>query len=667
MVNVFFLGLIALLAVGCGDSEARNGPNGAGAGGGPPNAGASGRGGAGGTNASGGTGGAVVGRGGSGGSSAAGTGGVEDGGASGEAGTENEAGATSGGSGGAAGSGAAAGAGGMGGSATLPLGPRCLDCETLCLDDALSLPQPMETCTEPSLFSGLGVRIDLEVTLSDGSMRYLVDSPFDYESDHYPSWSYDSLGSSFYKLPVVCGEVSLTNLAVGTAEPESRSIVVVTVEGTAYRSDLAPASVMLESGGLVQGSRDEELGPMFDMLLSGTLVSEAGTTLEVEGRVRNVAAGLGERGLPRYTAPSQGGVLNFSGLAISGDDVIAGPFSLNAGTTGALVLDADLATATSVPLADHVLRLAVFPDGGWLGTGNLDNFLAAFEPSGTLRWRTPAFQGDWLFTTYETPLARSDGSGCIAIEGPSFADPERPAVLACSDASGGLAFEKPVHPIVQPLSPTELEDGTVLLLDARSPAIRGYAPDGTERIALQPCTPPPSGAQTPYFSMAPAARNTGGGAVAAMGQDLVAFDADGTLRFRSFVGRSYASEPLVAADGTIYAYVGYDAGLVALDPEGRVKWTRPLGSSGSPVGLAEDGTIYVVSWGWSGYGLLTAVRADGSVAWSDQTTWNTWRLAPNGDLYAYASGLIEHVRGDSPMADAPWPAPRGGARRAGTR
>ena len=59
-----------------------------------------------------------------------------------------------------------------------------------------------------------------------------------------------------------------------------------------------------------------------------------------------------------------------------------------------------------------------------------------------------------------------------------------------------------------------------------------------------------------------------------VGHDVIAFAADGTMRWRSLISNTN-SESLVAADGTIYAMSGSAVGLVALTPEGEVKWTRP--------------------------------------------------------------------------------------------
>jgi hypothetical protein len=64
------------------------------------------------------------------------------------------------------------------------------------------------------------------------------------------------------------------------------------------------------------------------------------------------------------------------------------------------------------------------------------------------------------------------------------------------------------------------------------------------------------------------------------------------------------------------------------------------------------------------------VSPEGSITWSALSTTTGWVLAPDGNLYAYTRGeepALESVRGDSPLASAGWPAPRGDARAAGTR
>jgi outer membrane protein assembly factor BamB len=597
---------------------------------------------------------------------AAGASGGQDGGAAGEDAIGNPSGA-SGTGGSAAGSGAGGAGAGAGGANGPLIGPRCTDCPTPCLDETLRPPQLVETCTEPSPFAGLGVRFDVTVTLGDGSKRYLVDSPFDYDSDNYPSWSEDSLGMTWYSQGLVCGKISVSQLVPGPLDPESASALVVTVEDVEYRSTNAPASAEFIQGEPSPGS-DPELGPMFDLLLAGTLVSDEGESVEVEGRLRNVTAGRGARGLGRREVEAFSVAGAARRLSIVGQDVLLGPVTKTGQGTDFLLFDRALGAEVVVPLASPVLTLVPFAGGGVLGTGNLDPFLAAFETSGALRYQSPTLAGDSLSSGYEPPIARSDGSGCLAAPGgPSFADEARPSALACTDAAGGLAFQTSLYPIIQPLAPTELADGGIVVLDARSPRVRGFEPDGTPRFELETCSPPGSGAQLPYFSGALAARNTDGGWVAQIGDDVVAVTPGGALRWRTAVPFG-DSTPLVAADGTIYAMTRGPAILVALEPNGAVRWTLPVGESGDLVGLAADGTIYATAGSWYDYGLLLAISAEGSLLWSALTATTNWVLAAEGDLYGVSLDpfAIERVQGDSPLATAPWPAPRGDARAAGT-
>jgi hypothetical protein len=349
--------------------------------------------------------------------------------------------------------------------------------------------------------------------------------------------------------------------------------------------------------------------------------------------------------------------------------VILGPVSKTGQGAGMLLFDLGLTTETLVAFPTSVLSVVPFPESGVLGTGNLDPFLAAFEDTGTPRYQSATLAGDWLSSGYELPLARADGSSCMVGDpGVSFVDEGRPSMLACTNASGALLFQVSISPILQPQAPMELEDAGIVVMDVRSPHLRVVEPDGTARVDLTTCIPPELNDPLPYFKGANAARTPDGGGVAQVGDDLISFAADGTLRWRSAIPFG-DSTPLVAADGTIYALT-QPAVLVALEPTGEVRWTLPVGNSGELIGLAEDGTIYVGSGFWYDYGLLLAVSPEGSITWSALSTTTGWVLAPDGNLYAYTRGeepALESVRGDSPLASAGWPAPRGDARAAGTR
>ena len=109
-----------------------------------------------------------------------------------------------------------------------------------------------------------------------------------------------------------------------------------------------------------------------------------------------------------------------------------------------------------------------------------------------------------------------------------------------------------------------------------------------------------------------------------------------------------------------------DGFLLKLATNGDLVWMVPVGTVGDLIGVTKDGTAYVTGYGWSNYGVLSAVRADGSIAWSSQTTVGAWTLAPEGDLYGFTKDVVERIAGDSPLAASSWPSARGGPLRGGS-
>lgn len=107
----------------------------------------------------------------------------------------------------------------------------------------------------------------------------------------------------------------------------------------------------------------------------------------------------------------------------------------------------------------------------------------------------------------------------------------------------------------------------------------------------------------------------------------------------------FASPPVVAADGTIYAVTASGI-LKAVDASGASRWDTPLGVT--PVGapaLGPEGTIYVVD---NGPG-LSAISPDGAVQWRFQ---RDGRRATSGPIVA-ADGTIYFSRVDRVQAVNP--------------
>jgi outer membrane protein assembly factor BamB len=129
-------------------------------------------------------------------------------------------------------------------------------------------------------------------------------------------------------------------------------------------------------------------------------------------------------------------------------------------------------------------------------------------------------------------------------------------------------------------------------------------------------------------------------------------------RFRSFDNGSIESSPVVDNNGTIYiGTMGDDCRLYAIYPNGTMKWKYQVGLMiwDTPT-IAEDGTIYVVSWDH----YLYAINHNGSCKWrfcfgiysssspaigQDGTIYcgasnnNVYAINPNGTLkWTYSTG-----------------------------
>jgi large repetitive protein len=108
------------------------------------------------------------------------------------------------------------------------------------------------------------------------------------------------------------------------------------------------------------------------------------------------------------------------------------------------------------------------------------------------------------------------------------------------------------------------------------------------------------------------------GTTETLGNGLVhAVGPDGKSRWSMTTGRNFWS-PIVAADGTLYVSSFDGASLLALDASGMTRWTFAKdGYLFGPLGLGDDGTLYVVGYGNSGDTIfvLFALSPDGRELW----------------------------------------------------
>jgi hypothetical protein len=146
---------------------------------------------------------------------------------------------------------------------------------------------------------------------------------------------------------------------------------------------------------------------------------------------------------------------------------------------------------------------------------------------------------------------------------------------------------------------------------------------------------------------------------------LLAITPEGLLKWRD---NSYIllGSPLVASDGSIYQEVRdpkmvYNTQVVALNSDGKDKWTTPMGSN--PLAVASDGTLYICFIRY-----LFAISPRGNMLWKAQlpedpssTTYHVptkaVTLAPNGKFYiGDFLGQLGTLDAPTGMAASGWPA-----------
>ena len=233
-----------------------------------------------------------------------------------------------------------------------------------------------------------------------------------------------------------------------------------------------------------------------------------------------------------------------------------------------------------------------------------DGNLYALNMQGQLLWKFQTLCHDFEFGAV-TPAIDSDGTVYL---GGYLCGGERPqGILYAINPSGKQKWNftnpNPVEGVDSFTSPTIGPDGTIYVSDvgfhvfAFNPdgivkwqlATHGevvgppaVAPDGTVYVEID--DPPPTGS-----------------CQQALNKCLVALNPDGTIKWGLFSYGEFNS-PAVGSDGTVYI----DSSAVS--PDGTVKWLSP-GMFGSP-SIGPDGTIY-----GSGEGGLNSINPDGTLRW----------------------------------------------------
>jgi len=136
--------------------------------------------------------------------------------------------------------------------------------------------------------------------------------------------------------------------------------------------------------------------------------------------------------------------------------------------------------------------------------------------------------------------------------------------------------------------------------------------------------------------------------VSDVGFRIVAVNPDGNLKWQVWTHGEVVGPPAVAPDGTIYVEIddppptgscadGLNKCLVALNPDGTIKWgLYSFGEFNSPA-VGSDGTIFIDS---------TAFNPNGTIQWQDQQAFNSPSLGSDGTIYGTTEGSLNAVNPD---------------------
>ena len=254
----------------------------------------------------------------------------------------------------------------------------------------------------------------------------------------------------------------------------------------------------------------------------------------------------------------------------------------------------------------------------YIGTEGIGCYFYAINPNGTIKWRYPISQ------TYSSPVIANDGSII-------FTDTDNWYINSIYP-NGTLKWTYKTDHVVYS-SPAIGEDGTVYCGCHDNYLYALYPDNGTLKWKYQ---------TGHWVRASPSIGDDGTIYCVSLDNYLHAVNPNGTRKWATYVGAG--TSPTIGQDGTIYA--GYST-LYALNPiDGSLKWTFPVGGTmrgGTPCNSV-DGTIYV---GTSDGGELIAINPDGTLRW--RTYIGTCEFAPiigeDGTIYVGNSVLQEDYQG----------------------
>jgi len=217
----------------------------------------------------------------------------------------------------------------------------------------------------------------------------------------------------------------------------------------------------------------------------------------------------------------------------------------------------------------------------------LDRFLFAVYPNGTLKWKCPI---DGLVES--SPAIDENGTIYIGTEGIG-------CYFYAINPNGTIKWRYPISQTYS--SPVIANDGSIIFTDTDNWYIKSIYPNGTLKWTYK----------TDHVVYSSPAIGEDGTVYCGCHDNYMyaLYPDNGTLKWKYKTGHWIRVSPCIGNDGTIYC-VSLDNYLHAVNPDGSLKWVTYVGAGTSPT-IGQDGTIY------AGYSTLYAVNTiDGSVKWT---------------------------------------------------
>jgi outer membrane protein assembly factor BamB len=281
---------------------------------------------------------------------------------------------------------------------------------------------------------------------------------------------------------------------------------------------------------------------------------------------------------------------------------------------------------------------------GTIYVGTYSRKLYAIAPDGSIKWSF-----DTVGSVYATPVLGVDGTIYVGSYKPSTFGTD-PAYFYAIYPNGTLKWSKPVPADIRYAAAIS-KDGSIYV-GTNEGVLLAYDKNGNTKLSAY---------VSPGMWLRPPAIDSHGDVyVQSTNNALYRVSPIGLITKVTSLGPVVLSSPVIGNDGTIYTG-GYNTELIAINPDGSIKWATPVSSTFARVNttpaIGADGTIYVGAQD----GKLHAVNPDGTLMWDYQAgnrISSNPSISNDGTVYVGSEdGSLYAINSSSNgLAKSPWPA-----------